>query len=346
MPRKNLDKTHFANAPEEWTLRKHKLLRSIFIPAAMKMKKLGGVALIDGYAGPNEYGGKVTGSTVIMVEAAQHVIDQGGDAIVIACEEDHGRYTKLLSNLATPIKGGVLKVFWGSHASIVEQIQVEIRNRAALVFLDPQTSSQLTLKSDIHHWAKRGKTDVLGVFMGGDACRVCSSTNKEKQENTKMRDAVGSRWREVTSQDTAYEVYENELKPLKVFSGLYWLRKQEPKADAYGLFGLSDHIDGIWLLSEAIAKGWGGLRDFDFKTQEKTLFSESEFEDENEKVFIELCAMCEPFLRVDSKLSSEALGRKVLGSKEGLRATFGRFKGSDFTKAANRLRQQENQKGK
>lgn len=110
MPKKNLEE-HFAAGRREWTERKHALLARYVVPGAMKIKETSPskrVALIDGYAGPNEYAGDVAGSTVTMVEAARKVIAAGGQAQVYAFEPDGSRYDRLCRNLESAIRDGIL----------------------------------------------------------------------------------------------------------------------------------------------------------------------------------------------------------------------------------------------
>jgi len=145
MPRKNLDE-HFESERPEWTKRKHGLLERYVRPAAMKMRKMGGtVVLVDGFAGANSYGTELTGSTAIMVRAARAVVRAGSEAVVYACEPDPGRFNALASNLSSDIADGLLRVFNQAHAEALPAILKEIGLKPTIVFLDPQTVTQMTL---------------------------------------------------------------------------------------------------------------------------------------------------------------------------------------------------------
>lgn len=300
MPRKNLDE-HFENDRPEWTKRKHKLLGRIVKPSAEKMKKIRGrLALVDGYAGPNEYGGTVLGSTAILAEAAQVLKSKGFPAQVFACEERPKRFEQLAVNLGAYIESGLLTAYQSSHASALPDILEKIKGWPAIVFLDPHGPSDLRLEADLIPWLIRPKTDVLGVFMGMAAARVCaeaaglSASPKSRQTASAI---LGSEWAEATTEATAYGTFLRAISGRKKFTGIYPLRKQETQHRAYAVFGASDSVHGFQLLSDAIAYDWGALKDYDFKRKETTLFSELEREDEQRRDFDRLVELVRPLLR-------------------------------------------------
>ncbi|MGV3617850.1 MAG: three-Cys-motif partner protein TcmP [Fimbriimonas sp.] len=332
MPKSDIN-DHFSGPRPEWTARKHALAGRYFVPAAMKMKTINGsVALIDGFAGPNCYSGEITGSTVIMVEAARKVVAQGARAKVYACEPNEERFQALTRNLKEPIDSGLLDAFNTTHAQAVPQIKREIGDAAALVFLDPQTAAEMTLAGDIGPWASRRSTDILGVFMGGDACRVCASLLATNPDSTTMQESLGDAWTSAVTEDAAYQVFMQVLRGRKRFGGLYRLRKQEPKKCAYGIFGLSDSAHGMWLLSEAIAKDWGVLKGYDASRRTPSLFDDVEAEQESEEALSALVSVCKPFIERDASLRGDDLGIEVF--KSGFVDTFGKYVAADYTRAA------------
>jgi three-Cys-motif partner protein len=335
----------FAKDPSEWTLRKHALAGRYMVPAAMKMKDItrksmgvGRIALIDGYAGPNKYKDTVRGSTKIMVEAARKVRAQGSEATVYACEHDPDHpelHDQLRENLADAIAEGILKTYPLPHAEAIPLIQAEIGDMPALVFLDPQTVEQMTLADDIRPWATRARTDVLGIFMGGQACRVCPQKTKGSIDAQRRAEAaLGAKWREASTIERAYEVFFAEITTLKQFAALYRLRKQEPKSDAYGVFGLSDSPDGFWLLSDAVAKDWGTLKEFDASKASDTLFTAVDREEEETESFEQLVELVRPIVLESSSLRSDPLGIEMFRRGVGIQEAFGRYTGPDFTNAA------------
>ncbi len=272
MPRRNLDK-YFEEERPEWTRRKHAILGRIVVPSASKLKRVGrGVALIDGYSGPNMYGGEIAGSTLIMCKAAAKAIREGGKAAVYACEEDTKRFESMCANLNEYISDGVLKPINSSHAEAIHAILPQITGMGAVVFLDPQTCVQMSVAKDIAPWAARTYTDILGVFMASQAVRVCASPDGHKYS----QQIFGPEHIRVQTLEVAYEVFENSIRPLKKFAGLYRLRKQGSGTEAYGFFGLSDKGDGYWLLSEAVAKDFGQLKGFDAADATPSMFAEDD----------------------------------------------------------------------
>ncbi len=340
MPKRDIDIYHFDQERPEWTERKHALVDRYFLPGAMKLQVIRReVALVDGYAGRNSYGGKIKGSTVIMVEAARKVIQQGSRATVYACEPNLGRFTALEDNLSKAIEEGILVTFNSTHAQKVEEIIRRIGPTPALVFLDPQSASELTIEGDIKSWANRAYTDVLGVFMGGDACRVCASAVKQGLGSDLMAASLGPNWEVAITEDGAFRVFFNAIANMKKFSGFYALRKQEPKKNAYGIFGLSDSAHGISLLSDAVAKDWGLLKDFDGHNQTPDMFAE----DDLAEAFDKLVGMCLPIVRSNPGITSEILSIKIFETDRGS-TMFGEYKTSDFTKALRKIRAESERK--
>lgn len=335
MPRKNLDE-HFEEERPEWTKRKHDLLARYVTPAAMKMRKGSrAVVLIDGYAGANAYGAEPTGSTVIMVKAAKAVRKQGDEATVYACEPDSGRYKAMCSNLAEEISTGLLKAYNESHAKALPNIQREIGDKPAVVFLDPQTVIQMTLESDVLPWVDRDNTDILGVFMAGQACRCCGQlVNAAMNQRVPPKDYLGSRWQEGMTEDGAFDSFFDALGNKKRFKGMYRLRKLESLRFAYGIFGLSDHPDGIWLLSNAVAKDYGLLKDFDYRKEKATsLFAEEARESRERNSFKSLVEIAETTIRQNPHLRGANLASHLFDNGIGLADLFGNYEERDFTAA-------------
>lgn len=340
MPRRNLDR-HFEEERPEWTRRKHALLERYVVPAAMKISLADGfhhrVHLIDGYAGPNEYGGEVRGSTVIMIKAALRAMASRRKVMVHACEVDTGRFDALNKNLAEHIDGGLLRTYHKTHAEAISEIQAVITNVPAVVFPDPQTAAQMTLEGDIRPWTKRARTDILGVFMASQACRISASTMKLQADSEAAEAALGPRWREAKTESKAVEIFSEQIRPLKKFAGLYLLRKVEPERYAYGIFGLSDSAHGYWLLSDAVAKDAANLKIADEAKQIPNLFTEVEHEESAEASLQRLAELVRPIVEAEPNVSGENLAIKMLDDGIAVQELFGRYQGKDFTAAKNRI---------
>lgn len=342
MPRRNLD-PHFGAERPEWTARKHALLERYMVPAAMKISsadRFNRVHLVDGYAGPNEYGGKITGSTVIMISAALKAIGAGRRVVVHACEHDPehpNRFISLERNLREHIESGLLRVYNKTHSEAVPEISAAIGNAPAIVFLDPQTAAQMTLDGDIKPWTDRSRTDILGVFMASQACRISTSAQSSNLESAAASAALGPKWREATSESKAVEVFTDQIRSLKKYAGLYLLRKVEPERYAYGVFGLSDSPHGYWLLSNAVAKDAANLKIADEAKKVRDLFTEVELEESGEILLQRLTDLAGPVVEEDPSLSGEELAIKLLENGIAVQELFGRYQGKDFTAAKNRI---------
>jgi three-Cys-motif partner protein len=310
MPRRNLDK-HFEDERPEWTQRKHKLLERIIVPSAEKMKQIRGcLALVDGYAGPNTYGGEIQGSTSILTAVAARLAAKGFPARVFACEPISHRFQQLLANLEPEIGSGLLTAYNRPHAEALPIILREIGDWPAIVFLDPQAPRDLQLQTDLFPWLHRPQTDVLGVLMGNAAARACaeaaSPTGSQASRETAAA-IIGPQWRQAATETAAYSLFLNEISRCKRFVGMYPLRKQATQHRAYAVFGASDSEHGFHLLSDAIARDWGALKDFDFSRQARTLFSDIEKEDEQQVAFERLIELVQPLIARGPTLTGQKL---------------------------------------
>jgi len=335
MPRRNITE-HFEEERPEWTKRKHALLARYVVPAAMKMRqRTGAVALVDGYAGANAYGGEATGSTVIMAEAARGARATGATATVYACEPDRERYEAMCTNLATDVESGVLKAFNQPHALALPGVLAEIGDTPAIVFLDPHTVTQMTLTGDIMPWASRPNTDLLGVFMAGQACRCCAQLlSAGAKQQVLPEEYLGPHWREGVTEEGSFNSFFAALGEEKRFRGMYRLRKMEPLRFAYGIFGMSDHPDGFWLLSSAVAKDYSVLEDFDYRrVKDISLFAGADREDKQQRAFDLLVAFAGPTIRAHTELRGGALASFLFDHGIGVQELFGNYEERDFTTA-------------
>jgi three-Cys-motif partner protein len=341
MPRRDLN-DHFGEERPEWTERKHLLLERIVIPSAEKMKRIRRcLALVDGYAGPNTYGGTVQGSTAILTAAASRLLEKDYPVRVFACEPVPERFDQLVRNLEPYVKSRLLTPYPCSHADALPLILEEIDDWPAFVFLDPHGPKDLQLQGDLLPWLNRKYTDVLGVFMGNAAARACAEACSPTASETSRRTAeaiLGPRWRGGTTEMDAYRVFLDEIGRCKRYLGLYPLRKKETRHRAYAVFGASDSEHGFHLLSDAVARDWGALKDFDFSRKERNLFSDIKKEDEQRADFERLIELVQPIVQRDWTLTGQKLALAVYRSAAKLDDLFGRYIESDYTKAARECR--------
>ncbi|HWD41305.1 MAG TPA: three-Cys-motif partner protein TcmP [Fimbriimonas sp.] len=335
MPRRNIDE-HFDEERPEWTKRKHDLLSRYVVPAAMKMRKrCGSIALVDGYAGSNAYGAEVTGSTIIISNAAKAVREQGDEAIVYACEPDPGRYKAMCTVLSAEIQNGTLKALNSSHDQALPTLLKETGSTPTIVFLDPHTVTQMTLEHDVLPWVRRSNTDILGVFMAGQACRCCGQlVNAGTRQRVAPAAYLGKHWQLGKTEEGAFNSFFDALGEEKRFKGMYRLRKAEPLRYAYGIFGLSDHADGFWLLSNAVAKDYGVLEDFDYRKEKGTsLFADDERQIRQRASFETLVRIAESTIRDLPELRGADLASHLFDLGIGIKELFGMYEERDYTTA-------------
>lgn len=345
MPRTDLQK-HFDDEPREWTQRKHTLLERYVVPAAMKIKETPPqrrVALVDGYAGPNEYAGEVAGSTAIMVRAAERVLAADAVARVYAFEADPKRYARLCENLKEPIARGILVPCNAKHAEAARRVLDEVSGWPMIVFLDPQTPAEMTLDGDLRVYCERKRTDVLGIFHAQNAARVAASVVKGESGQLAVhpREFLGDNWQSATTKQQAEQVFFAEISTCKEYAGMYGLRKRDVHADAYGIFGLSDSVHGIHLLSDAIAKDFGLIVEHEAKSEGRSLFADVD----DEEALNALIEIVRPVIAHVGHKTGQRLAIEVMQSPEALEKVFGRYTESDYTRAARRIKEEESGKG-
>jgi hypothetical protein len=86
--------------------------------------------------------------------------------------------------------------------------------------------------------------------------------------------------------------------------------------------------------SDAVARDWGALEDFDFSRRVRNLFSEVDREDEQQADFDHLVELVRPVLLQHPTLTGQKLALALYRQYQELEAVFGRYKESDYTKAA------------
>ncbi len=293
--------------------------------------------LVDGYAGPNEYKGKLAGSTVVMCEVAKSLSSSRVKLEVIACENDAAYFDTLSSGLNEYTSSGILHAFRGKHEDLLPTILAMVGNEPALVFLDPQGPADLPWVTGMEPWLRRKKTDVLGLFHAGSTARICSAATVLEGPGMALaaERILGGSWEGVASEADASERFLKLLRLYKRFAGLYPLRKAVNKVRAYAVFGASDSAHGFMLLSDAVARDLGRLRDADEKalikrTQQFVLLGKEEAVQQS---FDELVALSRPFLQREPGLNGKRLSLAMHADAHVGPLVFGKYKERDFTSA-------------
>lgn len=332
MPEKPISE-FFDDAPPEWTSRKHQMLRSYVWPAVNKLKTFGkGVALVDGYAGANQYGSIQAGSTLILAEAAKKLVEAGTGAKVFACEAYEPHYKQLVETVSSAGYSEVVETFPTSHSASVATIKAKTLGSPAVVFLDPKNVSQLSLDKDLRPWLERSRTDVLGLFHCTQVVRVCAAGRSPKSSRGNREAAariVGSDWESIHTEDDACTAFIDKVKPFGKLCGLYKLRKLEPKVTAYAIFGISESHHGLALFSDYIARDFGRVLERDRAQGERSLFESVEEED----AISTLANMINPILQVNPNAKAKELMLEAHRLPEYRLHVFGAYRESDYTKA-------------
>jgi len=145
---------------------------------------------------------------------------------------------------------------------------------------------------------------------------------------------LGPNWRDGTTEEGAYDVFFEALGASKRYKAMYRLRKVDQLRFAYGLFGLSDHADGLWLLSNAVAKDYSILEDYDHrKLKDGNLFADLDRESRQKASFERLVAISEQAIRLNPKLRGADLAAFLFNQGIGTEELFGNYEERDYTTA-------------
>lgn len=322
----------FNSRRKEWTARKHKILTSYFHVAGEMLKRFNRpLVFVDGFAGANKYGDEEAGSTRVMVEEAERLrMRYGLQVTVHACESNPEAYGSLKANLSDAIESGLLRVYASSHSSVVQEIQSQTDGLPAVVFLDPNRPTQMGMASDIQPWLSRSRTDVLGLYFGQNVYRIVQSAKVESHTAPTAQEVVGDGWSELKSESETYQHFVDDLHRHAIgkYVGLYKLEKRDQRRVAYGIFGVSGHINGYWLLSDSVARDFSRLAETKSSHGLENLFSaDPAYNDELRRHQL-LTELARPVVSEAPDLTAKELGKQLLERNRD--QLFGQFAERDF----------------
>lgn len=323
----------FGEGRQEWTVRKHRILRQYFSVAAAKLGRFSrGLVLVDGFAGANEYGEEHEGSTRLMVAQAKRFSQSTGQlAKVHACEVDPETRAKLILNLDEDIKSGVLTVHDVPHATAISLIRKRHPSEPMVVFLDPNKPTQMTLEDDIAPWCDRPQTDILGLYFGQQIHRIISGAQAVPQMEAAAASIVGKEWDTLNSGEKVFDAFLAKISNLVPFAGMYRLQKQRTGHIVYGIFGMSHNIAGYHLLSDAVARDFQNLRKAKSIGSTPNMFAdEPEFNPDLMR-FQELIQLARPHLADNPEISGKNIAALLLNEHRG--KLFGQFVESKYNEA-------------
>lgn len=194
----------------------------------------------------------------------------------------------------------------------------------------------MSLQKDIRIYCCRPQTDILGIFHAQNAARDAARLTKDANARSTVhpREYLGDDWSRATSKETAENVFFREISQCKKFSGMYGIRKRDRYMDAYAIFGLSDSVHGIHLLSDAIAKDFGLIVEHDVKEKGPSLFADVDAKE----AFDALVEIVRPVIESSGYKTGQELAIAVLREAGNLEKVFGRYTEKDYTKAARIIR--------
>jgi three-Cys-motif partner protein len=333
----------FDSSRKEWTARKHKILGHYFRVAGEMLKLLRKpIAFVDGFAGANKYGDEEEGSTRTMVEEALRLREKYGALVtVFACESDPNTYKKLIGNLGTHIDSGLLRPYNSPHHAVAQEIKDSIKGWPSVVFLDPNRPTQMSMQGDINPWLTRPKTDLLGLYFGQNVFRIVQSAKIVDRTAHVAQEVAGSGWNELKTESEIYDRFVTSLREGATgkYVGLYKLEKRDQRRVAYGIFGVSEHLNGYWLLSDAVARDFSRLSEFKTAKTQNQLFADDPEYNEELKRHQLLTDLARPIISGAPDLTAKELGKQLLERNRD--QLFGQFAERDFGRVLRELRKAE-----
>jgi three-Cys-motif partner protein len=317
----------FERDRKEWTARKHNVLRQYLHVAVAKLARLGKpIALVDGFAGANEYNQERIGSTQLM--AAEALLPHPVSVKVLACESKHSTFQQLQENLEPFIQSGAVLALHGSHSEHVPELLRLSEGHSVIVLLDPDRPSSFNLQSDLLPWAKRaGTTDILGLFFSQNVARIASAGDQGNSRSI-IESNLGIEVQDSLTEEEAYNHFQEAACDLKKYFGMYRMRKVKPRSIVYAIYGLSGHPDGLALLSDAVARDYDGwVR----QTNTPDLFADDPAVSEKAVLFEELVQCAMPILEKEDSIRSLKLAGKIFERIEDRSRIFGQFQESNYT---------------
>lgn len=329
----------------EWGARKHELLENYVVPATQKLKRFGDLALIDGYAGMNQYGSDLVGSTHIMLNAAKKLIEKGHGVKVHACEPDPEICAMIRKVFAKELYNSTLLLYPHTHQEAAPMIQKAIGDRFALVFLDPEKPKQMLFDESVRPWLEREKTDVLGIYFATRVYRACAgarTSSEGSQERKTAEGIIGPDWQEVDSEAHAVRKWRSKCSPFKKFFATYPVRKADRQENIYEFWGASQSHHGFALLSDAVARDSKLIEDYDAKKALKRTGQFKMFETEGrEAEFMNLVEIVRPIVAANPKIRSRDIYLGIHADPANAQQVFGKFTTPNVTEAAKFVRQEK-----
>jgi three-Cys-motif partner protein len=263
----------FWKTQEDWSRRKHLILRYYLKPAAPKLASVShnsSVFVIDGFAGRGVYEDGSPGSPIHMGELARECY-KWVDPIWVCVrniEPDETTFTALQQATSYWVQEGHIKNIQSTFQNALPTILNESKGTPLFAFLDPFAPSHLMV-DDIEPLMRRSApTEVLIVFHSPAVVRMIGAVASPKlsvnnlASSTQTLDGVygGNAWRELlgipVTPDDAVACFAKSL--ANRFPGVIvcWhgiLARKDITAKYHVVF-LTRHKQGVALMNEAFVK--------------------------------------------------------------------------------------------
>jgi three-Cys-motif partner protein len=226
---------NFFDEKRPWSERKDLILDYYLRPYLAKIGKLGApILLIDGFAGPGEFGDGAAGSPLIFVRRAQEALASRPDLRLklICIEADPELYARLSEQLeGLPFA----EAWYGEFVRCVPRLESLASAASTFLYLDPYTIEGLNWAAHEHLFAllaKRRSVEILLNFntpifvrLGLQALRLSAPpeapgeglepythrTNENPSAERLSASVGGDWWIEIIQQETRFSVMVDEI---------------------------------------------------------------------------------------------------------------------------------------
>lgn len=258
-----------------WSVIKDNVLKQYMSPYVAKVIMRGQpIFLIDGYAGPGEFGDDQPGSPMIMCQAAERYAKGKWSAIFINKERKYD--IKLKEVIQREGWSHSVKIILGDTTILLQQLPTQINRQSVFLYLDPfgPTGCDFSLLKPFLDRNPDYSTEILltmnmpGMHRLATPKAVKAGRQEEimiKSFHQKLTDVFGGEywkdilWQDIDAEEKEYRLIEAYQKKLKVYLPFVCfcpVRERTDRRIKYFIVLASRHKDALVLLNDIMIRAY------------------------------------------------------------------------------------------
>ena len=305
-----MKKDSFFIASEDWSRRKHLILKFYLKPAAPKLKTIsrdGRVIILDGFAGRGRYENGDSGSPVHIAEVASECRSwtKPVEVCVFNIEKDPENFRILTETTKQFSDQGIVTNFNTAFSNYKNTITNHVSDCPMIVFIDPFKPSDLLFSHMTSILSRNHPTEILLVFHTPAVHRVICTLRDDAKTSPQQREKNSNILNEIFGNDSWKNLLasnEDEIDPEDVvtsytecllniyassrktaFACTHKIEARYESQLKYHVILLTSHPDGVKLINDAFVSErmdiYKKSNDYNKKINEPSLNFE-EFPDE------------------------------------------------------------------